>query len=140
MLRAGERRGQLLAIDYLPSGHPDAFVRLVYDSDGAETPLATNVETADSLIQQTRGLMFRRSIPDDYALAFRFDTAKTRDIHMLFVFTSLDVIWVEDGTVSRVETLRPWLGFARARADLILELPAGEADGVEAGDEIRLED
>ncbi|MCU4753872.1 DUF192 domain-containing protein [Halobacteria archaeon AArc-curdl1] len=115
-------------------------MRLVYDPDGSRTPLATEVETADSLLQQTRGLMFRRSVPDDYALAFRFDKPKTRDIHMLFVFTPLDVIWVEDGTVTRVETLRPWLGYARSRADLILELPAGGADGVETGAEIRLED
>ncbi|MFC7216374.1 DUF192 domain-containing protein [Saliphagus sp. GCM10025334] len=112
---------------------------VVYDPDGAARTLATTVDTADSLLQQTRGLMFRRSLPDDYALAFRFDRAKTRDIHMLFVFVPLDVIWVADGVVQRVETLRPWRGFARDRADLILELPAGAADGVEPGERLVLE-
>ena len=113
-------------------------MRLIHDAgDGART-LATTVDTADSLLSQARGLMFRRSIPDDYALAFRFSNAKKRDVHMLFVAFPLDVLWVEDGAVTRAERLHPWTGFARARADLILELPAGAADGVSAGDGIEL--
>lgn len=118
---------------------PLESVPVVYDPDGAARTLATTVDIADSLLEQTRGLMFRRSLPDDYALAFRFERAKTRDIHMLFVFVPLDVIWVADGVVQRVETLRPWRGFARDRADLILELPAGAADVVEPGERLVLE-
>ncbi|ARS88880.1 DUF192 domain-containing protein [Natrarchaeobaculum aegyptiacum] len=107
-------------------------------SDGSV--LASEVEVADTLVSQTRGLMFRRSLPDDYALAFPFDSASTRDVHMLFVFVPLDVIWVTDGVVERVERLRPWLGLARAKADLILELPAGRASAVEPGDRVVLEE
>jgi len=106
---------------------------------GAARRLASTVETADSAIAQLRGLMFRRSLPEGYALAFRFDSARPRDVHMLFVFVPLDVIWVEAGVVQRVERLRPWRGFARSEADLLLELPAGAADGVEPGDELVLE-
>lgn len=102
--------------------------------------LATTVEVADSLVSQARGLMFRRSVPDDYALAFPFNDAAVRDLHMLFVFFPIDALWVEDGVVRRVERLRPWRSFARARADLIVELPAGGAADVEAGDRVRLED
>ncbi|AGB31867.1 hypothetical protein C488_06690 [Natrinema pellirubrum DSM 15624] len=102
--------------------------------------LATTVEVADTLVSQARGLMFRRSVPDDYALAFRFDDPAVRDLHMLFVFFPIDALWIEDGVVQRVERLRPWRSFARARADLIVELPAGSAAGVEAGDRVRLED
>ncbi|WP_252699227.1 DUF192 domain-containing protein [Natronosalvus vescus] len=115
-------------------------MRVVSDPDGEARTLATNVDVADSLYAQTRGLMFRRSLPDAYALAFPFDTAKTRDIHMLFVFVPLDVIWVEDETVRRVERLSPWTGYARDRADLILELPAGAATDVEPGTRLVLED
>lgn len=115
-------------------------MRLVHERDGADDSreLASTVETADSLWTQTRGLMFRRTLPDDYALAFRFDAAKRRDIHMLFVFVPIDVVWAVDGTVVRVERLRPWRGYGREEADLIVELPAGGADGVEPGDRIRL--
>lgn len=102
--------------------------------------LATTVDVADTLLSQTRGLMFRRSIPDDYALAFRFETTSVRDVHMLFVFFPIDAIWVADGVVQRVERLRPWRSFAREECDLMLELPAGAAEGVEAGDRVVLED
>ncbi|MFD1562376.1 DUF192 domain-containing protein [Haloarchaeobius amylolyticus] len=110
-------------------------------ADGTDRAvLATTVDLADSLVSQTRGLMFRRSLPDDYALVFRFDSTRTRDLHMLFVFVPLDAVWVVDGVVQRVERLRPWRSFARDRADLIVELPAGSAADVEPGDRLVLED
>ncbi|RQG92448.1 DUF192 domain-containing protein [Natrarchaeobius chitinivorans] len=116
-------------------------MKLVHEPDGGEpTVLASTVDLADSIPAQMRGLMFRRSIPADYALAFRFDAAKTRDVHMLFVFFPIDVVWVVDGVVERVERLRPWRGFARETADLIVELPAGAADPVASGDRLVLED
>ncbi|ELY64507.1 DUF192 domain-containing protein [Natrinema versiforme] len=110
------------------------------DTDRDARVLATRVDLADSIVSQTLGLMFRRSIPDDYALAFEFGSAKTRDLHMLFVFFPIDAVWITDGVVRRVETLRPWRSFARAEADLIVELPAGTAANVEPGDRLRLED
>ncbi|EMA42628.1 hypothetical protein C446_04173 [Halobiforma nitratireducens JCM 10879] len=109
-------------------------------TDGGSTILASRVDLADSILSQTRGLMFRRSIPDDYALAFRFDAAETRDVHMLFVFFPIDVVWIVDDVVERVERLPPWRGFERAEADTILEFPAGTATGVESGDRVILED
>lgn len=108
--------------------------------DGWETVLARRVEIADSLMSRTRGLMIRRSLPAEYALAFPFGSAKTRDLHMLFVFVPIDAVWVVDDVVQRVERLRPWRSFARERADLIVELPAGAADDVDAGDRLVLED
>lgn len=108
------------------------------NGDTSETVLANEVDTADSLLSHARGLMFRRSIPDDYALAFRFPNVQNRDIHMLFVPFPIDVVWTTDGVVQRVEQLRPWLGFARADADTIYELPAGAADDVTNGDVVHL--
>nr|WP_273741710.1 DUF192 domain-containing protein [Natrinema soli] len=102
--------------------------------------MATTVDLADSIVSQTRGLMFCRSIPADYALAFQFGSTKTRDLHMLFVFFPIDAVWIVDGVVQRVETLRPWRGFAREEANLIAELPAGTAADVEPGDRLVLED
>ncbi|QLK26428.1 DUF192 domain-containing protein [Natrinema zhouii] len=123
-------------------------MRLVHDpaadspsGDGTDREiLATAVDLADSIVSQTRGLMFRRSVPDDYALAFQFDSTKTRDLHMLFVFFPIDAVWIVDGVVQRVETLRPWRSFAREKANLIVELPAGTAADVEPGDRLVLED
>jgi len=118
-------------------------VTLVWDAgDGERHVLATNVEYADSLLTQTRGLMFRSpaSFPEGRALVFPFDRAKTRDVHMLFVRFPIDVLWLLDGQVQRVERLRPWTGFARERADTIIELPAGTAAEIAAGDRVVLED
>ncbi|QCW02409.1 DUF192 domain-containing protein [Natrinema pallidum] len=122
-------------------------MRLVHDPasadpsrDGAaRSVLATTVDLADSIASQTRGLMFRRHVPDDYALAFRFESAQRRTLHMLFVFVPIDAVWVVDDVVQRVETLHPWRSVARESADLIVELPAGAAADVEPGDRLRLE-
>ncbi|MFC4542365.1 DUF192 domain-containing protein [Halosolutus amylolyticus] len=116
-------------------------MRLVHDpvGDDEEAVLATTIDVADSLWSQTRGLMFRRSLPDEYALVFEFGTARTRDVHMLFVPFPIDAVWIVDDEVRRVERLRPWRGFAREAADRIVELPAGAAANVETGDRLRLE-
>jgi len=113
-------------------------VRLVRDDGRTEETLATEVETADSFLSRARGLMFRRSIPDDYALVFEFDEAASRDVHMVFVPFPLDVLWLRDDEVQRVKRLSPWTGLAKAEADRLVELPAGSADRVEVGDDVRL--
>ncbi|MFB6077599.1 MAG: DUF192 domain-containing protein [Halarchaeum sp.] len=112
-------------------------MRVVHDENG-ET-LASDVETADSFLSRARGLMFRRSVPSDYALVFEFDGAAERDVHMVFVPFDLDVLWVENGEVQRVETLSSWTGLASARADRLVELPAGAAADVRVGDTVRVE-
>ena len=114
-------------------------MNLRHERDGETRTLASRVETADSLLAQMRGLMFRRTIPEDFALVFRFDSVDTRDVHMLFVLTPLDVLWLVNGEVVRRERLEPWTGVAAAEADTLVELPAGGADGVAVGDAVRLE-
>jgi hypothetical protein len=116
-------------------------VRVVHrPSCGPEQTLATDVEVADSLLRKARGLMFRRSIPDDYALVFPFDGVARRSIHMLFVPFAIDVVWLAGDEVQAVKTVPPWYGIGWARADTLLELPAGAADGVEVGDTMLVTD
>jgi uncharacterized membrane protein (UPF0127 family) len=110
-------------------------VRLLHDGD----VLASEVDVANTTLARARGLMFRRSIPDDYALVFRFPDVARRNVHMLFVPFPLDVVWLADGAVEWVKTLRPWIGLGSARADLMIELPAGAAADVEPGDSITIE-
>lgn len=107
--------------------------------DGTRT-LATTVDTADSFFSRARGLMFRRSVPDDYALAFRFESAEPRDLHMVFVPFDIDAIWTVDGEVTHVKRLSAWRGLGKAEADAIYELPAGGANNVEPGDRVTLAD
>lgn len=120
-------------------------VRLVHrpERDPASTDertLASDVDVARSWFTQARGLMFRRSIPDDYALVFPFEDVGTRWLHMLFVPFAIDAVWLVDREVTRVERLAPFVGLARGEADTVLELPAGAADGIAVGDEVVLEE
>jgi len=116
-------------------------MRIVHDPDGegGGQTLATTVDTADSFVAQTVGLMGRSSLPEDYALVFRFDKAARRFIHTLFVRTPLDVVWLVGDEVVKVKRLRPWTGVGLAKSDCIVELPAGAAEGVEVGDTVALE-
>jgi len=114
-------------------------VRVVYEPRGDRRVLATEVETADGLLSQGRGLMFRRSLPDDHALVFRFDRQKPRSLHMVFVPFAIDALWRADGVVQQVRTLSPWTGHGRTVADTVIELPAGAASEVEPGDRVAVE-
>lgn len=116
------------------------------DVDGREV-LATTVEVADSALSQARGLMFRSSIPDGYALVMEvggglllFGGPSRQLVHMLFVRFSIDAVWLVGNEVTRVERMHPWRSVAMAKADRILELPAGAAADVEAGDTVLVED
>ncbi len=109
-------------------------MRVIHDD---ERVLATDARVAASLVAQTRGLMFRRSFPGD-GLVFPFDDTARRNAHMLFVRFPIDAVWVADDRVTAVERLRPWRGFGSARADTLVELPAGTADSVATGDVVRV--
>lgn len=107
-----------------------------HERDGETRTLATDVDVADSFLAQARGLMFRRSVPDGYALVFHFGDAKPRDIHMVFVPFDIDVIWIENEEVQHVERVSAWTGRGEARCDTLIELPAGAAADVELGDRV----
>lgn len=118
-------------------------VQLVHEPAGtgtARSTLATDVERADSLLGKAIGLMGRSSVPEDYALVFEFGRTGTRSMHMLGVRTPIDVCWLVDGEVQRVETLSAWTGHARALADTVVELPPGAARDVDVGDRLRVVD
>jgi uncharacterized membrane protein (UPF0127 family) len=114
-------------------------MRVLHERDGSDRMLATDVDVAASTTSRARGLMFRRSIPDDYALVFEFDGAAARDVHMLFVPFPIDAVWIVEDEVTQIKRLRSWVGLGRARADTLLELPAGAADDVAVGDIVRVD-
>ena len=115
-------------------------VRLVHEGTGGRRRLASDVDVAESRLAQGRGLMFRRSIPDDYALVFPFGAVGRRSLHMLFVPFPIDAVWLVDDEVTKVKRLHAWWGIGWGRADCVVELPAGAANVVEPGDRVVLED
>ncbi|WP_435098350.1 DUF192 domain-containing protein [Halarchaeum sp. P4] len=114
-------------------------MQVVHERGGDIDVLASDVERADSFVSRARGLMFRRSIPDDYALVFEFSGRAQRGVHMVFVPFDIDVLWLVDDEVQRVETLSAWTGRASAEAECFVELPAGAASDVRVGDTVRVE-
>jgi uncharacterized membrane protein (UPF0127 family) len=112
-------------------------VQLRHRSPDDATPctLATEVSVAQSRLAQARGLMFRRSMPADYALVFATDV---RTLHMLFVPFAIDALWLVDDRVTAVQRLAPFVGIGRGEADTVVELPAGGAADVAVGDEVQL--
>lgn len=100
--------------------------------------LATEVEVADGWLATFRGLRFRSQLPADTAMVFPYDGVGRRDVDMLFVAFPIDVLWLVDGRIERVNTLRSWIGFGLAKADCVVELPAGTADAVAEGDRVEV--
>lgn len=109
------------------------------ERDDGSTVIATEVEIAESTLAQHRGLMFRRSLPEGSAMVFPFEDVGIRDVHMLFVFHPLDVCWLRENEVIRIERMRPFVSFARAAADMLVELPAADAADVAVGDRLYLD-
>jgi uncharacterized membrane protein (UPF0127 family) len=109
-------------------------------SDG--TAAATDVEMADTVLKKTVGVMFRRSLPSGFAMIFDMGREMRGNIaiHMVFVFVSIDVIYL-DGKRTIVDIkhgLRPWIGLAvpKKAARYAIEMPAGAAaeQGLKEGD------
>ncbi|WP_338741231.1 DUF192 domain-containing protein [Haloplanus salilacus] len=115
------------------------MARVVHRRGDDRRVLATDAAVADSLLGKARGLMFRRSFPGD-ALVFPFGDAGIRTLHMVCVPFDIDAVWILDGRVERVARLSAWTGLGRGAADTVIELPAGVADDVHPGDEVRVEE
>lgn len=114
-------------------------MRLVHrPENGNAHTLAVEVELAGSRWAKARGLMFRRGLADGTALALPFDRADRRVVHMVGVFFPIDVIWTVDDRVTHVKRLHPMVGLGRARADRVVECPAGVADPVAVGDTVEI--
>jgi len=105
-------------------------------NDGESNILAKHIETADSIFEQTRGLMFQRSFEDESALVFEFPDSSRQALHMLFVPFDIDAIWAVDGEVTQVKRLSSWTGVGWSQADTVFELPADSASDVNVGDNV----
>jgi hypothetical protein len=98
------------------------------------TVLATDVRQARSVVSRTRGLMLRAALEPGCGL----DIRPCGSIHMMFMRFPIDAVFYDrEGRVTRVaRRLRPWVGlaFGGRGARGVVELPAGAAEGVQAGD------
>ena len=57
--------------------------------------IAAHVEFARNMFTQALGLMFRKSIPHDFALILTLKKPKTVDVHMLCMRFPIDAIFLD---------------------------------------------
>ena len=103
-----------------------------------------SIEVAETPEQKARGLMFRRSLPDDRGMLFPYEPPQEATMWMKNTYISLDMIFIrKDGTVHRIETATEPFSEAviasRGDVSAVLELRAGMAGkiGLKPGDHIR---
>jgi uncharacterized membrane protein (UPF0127 family) len=92
--------------------------------------IAKNIEFARTMLAQSLGLMFRKSMPHSYSMIFILKKPSHVNVHMLFVFFRIDVIFLnEEKKVMGFSLLKPWVGY-KAMEDIkyILEMKAGTID------------
>jgi uncharacterized membrane protein (UPF0127 family) len=102
-----------------------------------------SVELAVTDEERSRGLMFRRSVPESYGMLFDFKRDQEITMWMRNTYVSLDMIFIQsDGRIRRIaentetesDKIIPSGGQVRA----VLEVAAGTARklGIEAGDRV----
>ena len=101
--------------------------------------IASDMEFARSIISQTLGLMFRKKIPDDYALIFVLRKKSKASLHMLFVNFPIDAIFLDENKkVVKASNLRSWIGTCSSgsKVKYIIETNPGtvERNGIKPGD------
>jgi uncharacterized protein len=108
----------------------------VLKKEGGEVVCA-RCELADNPFKRMRGLLGRSGLAPDQGMLFR----PAGSIHMFFMRFAIDAVFCDrDLVVLRVVGgLRPWRTAGCRGAKVVIELAAGAAGGVEAGDRLILE-
>lgn len=96
--------------------------------------IANQVILFPSFFQKARGLMFRKP-EQDTAYIFPFKNERIIGIHMLFVFSSIDVLWLNaEKEVVEKRQLKSWTFYhPKTKANYVIELAAGTGKQVKEG-------
>jgi len=94
-------------------------------------------ELADSPLKRMRGLLGRSGLEPGEGMLFR----PAGSIHMMFMRFPIDVLFCDrELVVVGIEhDLKPWKTARRKGAKVVVELPVGGAEGLEAGERLFLE-
>lgn len=88
--------------------------------------LCKNVVLRKSTLSKATGLMFRFKL-DDEAHLFVLKKPRRADLHMFFVFTSIDVICLNKNfeIVDLKQNFKPFTFFIGKKSSFVLEVPKG---------------
>lgn len=117
---------------------------LTIEADG--TRHVFDIEVARTASERSRGLMFRRELPEDYGMLFDFGPEREVSMWMKNTFVPLDMLFIRaDGTIRRIaERTTPFSTDSipsRGPVSAVLELPGGTTRrlGIAAGDTVHHE-
>ncbi len=107
------------------------------------------VELADTFDERSQGLSDRRSLESDSGMLFVFDEVEPVSFWMRRMHFALDIIWIRDGKIVGIERNVPPPAPNTDEDDLplyesneavshVLEINAGEAEGLNIGDSIEV--
>lgn len=88
--------------------------------------LATNCAVCDDICSKSIGLMFSKK--GKRALIFKFNKEKIISLHMLFVFYTIDVLFLDKNeiVVDKKENFKPFTFYSsKKKAMYVIELPEG---------------
>jgi len=91
-----------------------------------------------SIFSKAFGFMFHFKKPG-YALVFIFNSERRADLHMLFVFFSIDVLFLDKNkrVVEIKKNFKPFTYYApKKKAQYVIELPVGVIRKTKIGDKI----
>lgn len=106
--------------------------------------VTVTAEIADTPALRERGLMERDSLPENHGMLFVYPDEERRSFWMRNTPLALDVAFLDrNGTIINIETMQPnddTSHYSDGPMMYALEMEAGwfEANGVQAGDRIRL--
>jgi uncharacterized membrane protein (UPF0127 family) len=106
------------------------------------SPLKAGI--CDTYFCRLRGLMFRRSLPQDRGLLFEeaSESKALTSIHMLFMFFSIGVVWINAGKeVVDAKLAKPWVSFLVPQhpAQYYLEIVPERLNEFQVGDKVAFE-
>jgi uncharacterized membrane protein (UPF0127 family) len=113
---------------------------------GGENGTAVTVEVADNDHDRQRGLMFRKSMPQDHGMIFRFAEKDNHAFWMHNTCIPLDMLYIDDdGFIVGIEENTPTMSDdtfeVGCESRYVLELNAGwaRAHGVAAGQKLKID-
>ena len=95
----------------------------------------------DSYFLHLKGLMFSKKLRKNGGVLFKFGKERRIDIHMLFVFFPIDVVWMDlEGRIVKIKrNVKPFAPFVSGeRASYLLEVNAGETKNIKVGDRLTI--
>jgi uncharacterized membrane protein (UPF0127 family) len=100
--------------------------------------IANQVVFARNIFTQALGLMFRKSIPHNFAMMFIFKKPRTLGVHMLFMRFPIDAVFLDQNKkVIATASLKPWWGHKEIKnAKYLIEMKQGmvEKYSIDIGD------